>query len=42
MYLHFTRSAETDTKDTDYEEVDTRKVKKNKSFFFSINPAKVE
>ena len=33
MYLHFTRSAETDTKDTDYEEVDPRKVKKSKSFY---------
>ena len=33
MYLHFTRSAETDTKDTDYEEVDPRKVKKSESFY---------
>ena len=32
MYLHFTRSAETDTKDTDYEEVDPRKVKKANRF----------
>ena len=41
MYLHFTRSAETDTKDTDNKEVDPRKVKKAKRLS-SINPAKVE
>ena len=32
MYLHFIRSAETDTKDTDYDEVDPRKVKKANRF----------